>query len=248
MTTEQPIQSSAVSTATAGAAADSGSVRPGDSTSGAPPVATLVHLIRHGEVANPTGVLYGRLPGFTLSTLGVQMADRLASVLGDRDIGLVVSSPLERAVRTATPLARALNVPVLLDDRVIEASNLFEGQRLAPGDGALRDPRNWWLLRDPLTPSWGEPYRTIALRMFSAVTAARRAVPGREAVIVSHQLPIWVARLAAEQRPFAHDPRRRLCALASVTSLMFEQDELVHVEYREPARDLADRAHGGAGA
>lgn len=231
-----------------GSAADAGAAPSPGSRSAAPPVATLVHLIRHGEVANPTGVLYGRLPGFTLSDLGVQMADRLAGALGGRDIGLVVSSPLERAVRTATPLARALNVPILLDDRVIEAANRFEGQRVAPGDGALRDPRNWWLLRDPLTPSWGEPYCEIALRMFSAVTAARRAVPGREAVIVSHQLPIWVARLAAEQRPFAHDPRRRLCALASVTSLMFEQDELVHVEYREPARDLADRAHRGAGA
>jgi len=210
--------------------------------------ATLVHLVRHGEVDNPQGILYGRLPGFTLSARGQLMAARLAADFTGRDIGLVVSSPLERAVQTATPIADALGRPLLTDDRLIEAANDFQGQRLAPGDGALRDPRNWWRLRNPLTPSWGEPYQQLALRMHSAVTAARRAVPGGEAVLVSHQLPIWVARLAAEQRPFAHDPRRRLCALASVTSLMFDGDDLVHVEYREPARDLAAAAQPGAGA
>jgi broad specificity phosphatase PhoE len=57
-------------------------------------------------------------------------------------------------------------------------------------------------------------------------------------VLVSHQLPIWTARRAAERRRLWHDPRRRECALASVTSLHYERDVIVSVGYAEPAADL----------
>ena len=67
----------------------------------------------------------------------------------------------------------------------------------------------------------------------------REHARGHEAVIVSHQLPVWVARLAAEgRRRFMHDPRRRQCSLASVTSFTYRADEIVTVAYNEPARDL----------
>ncbi|MFB0944461.1 MAG: histidine phosphatase family protein, partial [Candidatus Nanopelagicales bacterium] len=62
---------------------------------------TTVHLLRHGEVYNPQGVLYGRLPGYFLSDLGRKMADRAASALANRDIATVISSPMERAQQTA---------------------------------------------------------------------------------------------------------------------------------------------------
>ena len=58
---------------------------------------TVVHLLRHGEVHNPEGVLYGRIPDYHLSNLGQEMAQRIAEVTADRDITYVVSSPLERA-------------------------------------------------------------------------------------------------------------------------------------------------------
>ena len=66
---------------------------------------TVVHLLRHGEVFNPEGVLYGRLPGYYLSDLGKQMAVRAADALQTHDLALVVSSPMERAQQTATPVA-----------------------------------------------------------------------------------------------------------------------------------------------
>ena len=62
---------------------------------------TTVHLLRHGEVHNPTGILYGRRPGYLLSDLGQQMATRVAETIADRDITQVWSSPLERAQQTA---------------------------------------------------------------------------------------------------------------------------------------------------
>ena len=75
----------------------------------------------------------------------------------------------------------------------------------------------------------------IATRMLAAVAAARDAARGHEAVLVSHQLPIWTVRLHVEGRRYAHDPRRRQCGLASVTSVVYEGDRFVGVEYAEPA-------------
>jgi broad specificity phosphatase PhoE len=200
---------------------------------------TVVHLIRHGEVANPTGVLYGRLPDFHLSDLGRTMAERLAEWVDDHDVTHLVSSPLERARETMTPIAERTGLEVMLDERVIEASNLFEGRVFGVGDGALRRPQVWWLLRNPMRPSWGEPYGEIAGRMHAAMADARETARGHEAVIVSHQLPVWVARLAAEgRRRFVHDPRRRQCSLASITSFAYAADALVSVGYAEPAADL----------
>lgn len=206
---------------------------------------TVVHLLRHGEVHNPGGVLYGRLPGFLLSERGEEMAQRAAQALSDRDLVYVVSSPLERAQQTAAPIAAVHGLDVATDARLIEAGNVFEGQRVGVGDGVLRTPSAWRHLWNPFRPSWGEPYVEIADRMSDAVLAARDQARGREAVIVSHQLPIWVARLHAENRRLWHDPRSRECSLASLTSLHFEGDRLAAVSYSEPAGDLLPNARGG---
>lgn len=199
---------------------------------------TVVHLVRHGEVHNPQGVLYGRLPDYHLSELGRQMADRVAEHLADRDITYVVASPLERAQETAEPTAKSHGLTVAVDERLIEADNIFEGKTFGVGDGSLRNPRYWKYLVNPLRPSWGEPYVELAVRMMGALAGARDAARGHEAVCVSHQLPIWIARSFAEKRRLWHDPRKRQCSLASLTSFTYEGDKLVSVGYREPARDL----------
>ncbi|MEU1619021.1 histidine phosphatase family protein [Streptomyces sp. NPDC005722] len=208
---------------------------------------TVVHLMRHGEVENPTGVLYGRLPGYHLSDLGRKMADRVAEHLAGRDIRHVVASPLERAQETAAPIAALLGLDVASDERLIEADNVFQGKTFGVGDGALKRPANWKHLVNPLRPSWGEPYADQVVRMTAALEAARDAARGHEAVCVSHQLPIWIVRSAVEQRRLWHDPRKRQCTLASLTSFTFEDDRIVSVGYAEPARDLVP-AHLLAGA
>lgn len=199
---------------------------------------TVVHMLRHGEVHNPDKLLYGRLPGFRLSVLGEEMAEAAAGWFADRDVKHLVSSPLERAQQTAKPIAALFGLDIDVDDRLIEPTNQFEGKRVAVGDGALRDPRNWWILRDPLTPSWGEPYLSIARRMTAALLTARKAANGHEAVCVSHQLPIWTLRNFVVGRRLWHDPRRRRCALASVTSFHFDGERIIDIEYREPAAAL----------
>ena len=205
-----------------------------------------VHLLRHGEVYNPDRVLYGRLPGFRLSELGERQAQAAADWLARLDLGYLVSSPLERAQQTAAPLAAATGLTVALDERLVEAANHLQGRNVAGGKGLFTDPSNWKYFRNPFRPSWGEPYAEIAERVLAAARAARDAAGGRDAVCVSHQLPIVCARRRASGQRLFHDPRRRQCALASVTSLVFAGDDIVRVDYAEPAAALPSGHGAGA--
>ena len=163
------------------------------------------------------------------------MADRAALALQGRDVVVIWSSPMERAQETATPIAARHGLPIDTDPELIESTNVFEGQRVSPGDGALRDPRNWWHLRDPKTPSWGEPYKHIAERMTGAVDRARVKGMGHEAVCVSHQLPVETLRRAMLGKNLHHFPTKRMCNLASVTSFYFHGDQMVGWGYSELA-------------
>ncbi|WP_416383089.1 histidine phosphatase family protein [Nocardia cyriacigeorgica] len=207
-------------------------------------VETIVHVLRHGEVHNPKGILYGRLPGFGLSVSGRAQAGAVARALADHDIAAVIASPLQRAQETAEPIAAQHGLIVRTDENLIEAGNTFEGLRVSVGDGALRKPRHWWKLRDPFTPSWGEPYLQIAHRMLAAVNKARAEATGREAVLVSHQLPVWTLRRFLQGQRLWHDPRQRQCSLASLTSLVYQGDTLVDIVYSEPAGGSDPTVHG----
>ena len=184
----------------------------------------------------PAKILYGRLPGYRLSDAGEEMAATAADwFAGKRRHPPRCPARWSGRSRPPRRSPRRCRCRSTIDERLIEAGNAFEGLRVGVGDGALRDPRHWWKLRNPFRPSWGEPYVEIAARMLAAVEAARDAARGHEAVLVSHQLPIWTLRLHVEGRRYVHDPRRRQCGLASVTSLTYDGDRIVGVSYAEPA-------------
>jgi broad specificity phosphatase PhoE len=207
---------------------------------------TTVHLLRHGEVFNPDGILYGRLPGFRLSDDGRQMALDASLALKARDVTEVVASPLLRAQETAEPIADVFGLAITTDERLIESANHFEGTRFGVGDGALKNPRNWPYLWNPLAPSWGEHYLEVARRMLHSVGDARDRNLGHEVVCVSHQLPIWTLRRYVEGRRLWHRPDRRQCGLASLTSLVYDDERLLQVTYSEPAGEASRRPGHGA--
>jgi broad specificity phosphatase PhoE len=222
-------------------------------------VASQVHLVRHGEVFNPDGILYGRLPGFGLSNLGHTMAQAAADELASRGrpIASLRVSPLQRTRESAAPIARTFGLEPVIDDRIIEPTNHFEGTVMSR---ALRKPVNWPFLVYPARPTWGEAYVRIERRMRAAIDDAFDSVDSGDVVLVSHQLPIWVTHLSVAGDRLWHDPRKRRCALSSVTS--FERTDeplprytppgatpapsgdgtellrLREVGYREPAADL----------
>lgn len=179
-------------------------------------------------------MLYGRLPEFHLSEAGAQMARAAAEhVKGlGRPVRSLVCSPLERARESAAPFAELFGVQPVVDARVIEPTNVFEGRRM---HRAMRNPLNWWHLRTPALPSWGEPYLEVVDRMQAAMNDAWNRTASGDVVIVSHQLPIWITHLSVAGLPLRHDPRRRRCDLSSVTSFELSGDVWREVDYAEPA-------------
>ena len=201
-------------------------------------MATIVHLVRHGEVHNPDRILYGRLPGYHLSERGRNMAYATAAELADHDVVRLVASPLQRAQETARPFAEKLWLDVVTDERIIEAGNDLEGLHIKGVRSALWNPRRWPMLRKPAEPSWGEPYTQIRDRMWEAIDDARTAARGHEAVLISHQLPIVMIQRDVQGLPLAHNPAVRQCELASVTSLVFDGADLTDMFYAEPAQEI----------
>lgn len=203
--------------------------------------AERIHLVRHGEVFNPDGVLYGRIPGYHLSELGHQMADAAAASLAGRDLRRLVASPLQRTQESAAPWAKRTGLAIETDERLIEPWNRFEGTRVCT---AIRSPKNWPLLINPGRPSWGEPFGEISARMMAAVADAHASVEAGEVVLVSHQLPIWMVARTVARKALFHDPRTRRCTLSSITTLEWRDGlggrpgVFVEVDYQEPAAEL----------
>lgn len=201
----------------------------------------IIHLLRHGHVHNPDGILYGCMPGFRLSEAGQEMARAAAGYLkaNGHDIARIATSPLLRAQQTAQVVAEVFMREIETDERLIESTNSFEGESVHPFVKFLLRPKRLWSLRNPFRPSWGEPFVEQRERMMAAVFDAARQEPTGETVLVSHQQPIWMVRLTVEGRRLAHDPRRRQCALASLTSLRIEDGRVVSLDYAEPGAHIA---------
>lgn len=196
--------------------------------------ADRLHLVRHGEVFNPDRVLYGRLPAFRLSEAGRHMARAAADHLqkNERPVAALYASPLQRTQESAEPFREVFGLTPVLDERVIEPTNVFEGTQMKR---AVLNPLNWRHLVRPSVPSWGEPYLQIVDRMDAAMRDAWSSTASGDVVIVSHQLPIWITHLSVAGESLRHDPRNRRCALSSVTSFERDGERWREVAYAEPA-------------
>jgi broad specificity phosphatase PhoE len=208
--------------------------------------ADRIHLIRHGEVHNPGGVIYGRLPHFHLSENGHQMAAAAAKDLKDRKIKLeaLYASPLLRTRESAEHVQEHYGIDPTTDQRLIEPFNIFEGRKVSAKAIALR-PHLAFHLRNPLTPSWGESYVSIVARMMEAIKDISASVPFGDVAIVTHQLPIWMVHRHLAGARLVHDPRKRRCALSSITTIERAADgSWVEVDYRDPAAAIASKDKG----
>jgi len=201
--------------------------------------AQRIHLVRHGEVYNPSGVLYGRLPNFHLSDTGKQMAEAAAKELKIQGFNIkgIFSSPLIRAQESAKPIEELFGLDAKTDEDLIEPWNVFEGRKLSVKAVAIR-PHWWWHFRNPARPAWGESFIDIIARMNEAMLRAAETVQSGDVVLVTHQLPIWVMHLHTNGEKLMHDPRKRRCSLSSITSFELVDGKLTEIGYLEPAKNL----------
>jgi len=207
--------------------------------------AERIHLVRHGEVENPDGVLYGRIEGFGLSVRGHRMAQLAAESLAGHDIREVVASPLQRTRESAAPWVAAFGTELGIDERLIEPTNAFEGINMRRD--LPKRPDLWRHLVNPQKPSWGEAFLSVQARMMASIETHWAAADGGEVVLVSHQMPIVMVARTVAGKPLAHNPSKRRCALSSITTLERRGDAFVEVSYAEPAAVLlADAIDTGA--
>ena len=204
--------------------------------------ANRLHFVRHGEVFNPKGVLYERIPGFHLSDLGHEMAAAAAAQLAseNREIVKLLASPLQRTQESAAPVSKEFGLEIEHEPRVIEPWNKFAGHKMG-GRAVLKKPSLALHLYNPQKPSWGEPYQEVAARMTDAAMSAWNSVDAGDVVVVSHQLPIWMLYRSSQGLALPHDPRNRRCSLSSITSFEVVDGKLVEVDYREPGLEIANQ-------
>ncbi len=197
----------------------------------------LVHLVRHGEVLNPDHLVYARLDGFVLSELGRTQAAATARYLATAPVSVVLSSPLERAVATATAIAapHGVEVATVADLTEWRLGDRWSGHpwdalpTLFPGEleAYLEDPSE--------IPSNPEPLSSLADRWTSVVRSAVAAEPGGDIVVVAHQDPVEAGRRRLTGRGFArfHEAKP---THASVTTLDPRGEPWTEVGYWEPAQ------------
>ena len=179
-----------------------------------------VLLIRHGENDySKRGVLAGRRPGVHLNEAGRTQAKELAAGLGRLPIKAVYSSPLERAIETAEPLAKELGIRVIREPGLIETNvGSWEGKSVR----RLALSKYWRIVQH--SPSraghpGGESFIGTQLRIVSALEAiCSRHKPRDLIACVLHSDPIKLA--VAHYLGLPIDNFQRLgCDPASVTML-----------------------------
>jgi broad specificity phosphatase PhoE len=174
-------------------------------------MSALVHLVRHGEVSNPDNVVYGTLPVFGLSTLGVEQARKVGRYLGPRAVVAIWSSPLERSLRTAEEIAARSGVPVRVDPDLTEWETIdrWRGQTWSDIPSRFPGELEAYLEHPENLPFESETLDNLADRMATVARRLDQEHPHGDVVIVSHQDPIQAARLRLQGAPLAglHDDK-----------------------------------------
>ena len=163
----------------------------------------FVYLVRHGEVANPNHVVYADLPGFNLSPLGVRQAHAAGRHLARRPIDAVVTSPLARAVQTATAIARHHHLAPRCDASLVETGQYpgWTGQRWEDIDHLFPGQLEAYLEDPTRCVGTGAPIEAVARRMVGAIERNGESVV--HLVVVGHQDPVQAARLVLTGQPLS---------------------------------------------
>ena len=195
---------------------------------------TRLHLVRHCDVANPNGVLYGHLPDFGLSERGVRQAHALGRHLSARPVAQIYTSPLLRARQTADVIGSHLDgVPVAATDDLTEAEFGRHLQGVKPRDVPWRRPLWFIHMAWPGLLPGDESVAKMSARVRRPIMRLLRDHPGEDGVLISHGDPIQAFWVNAQRRP-PWALHRLQCAKGGLLELEYAGEALQSITYRSP--------------
>jgi len=164
------------------------------------PTATL--LLRHGQTPMSVQKRYAGVTDAPLTDTGVQQAAAAAKRLAQAGIGAIVSSPLQRTVRTAEEVSAVTGVPVVTDDGFRETDfGAWEGLTFAEVRERWPSEVTTWLADPSVAPPGGESFAQVSERVTAALHRVLAERAGQTVLVVSHVTPIKTLVAAALLAP-----------------------------------------------
>ncbi|MBT4498575.1 MAG: histidine phosphatase family protein [Gemmatimonadetes bacterium] len=150
---------------------------------------TILYLVRHGEVHNPTGIIYGRLPNFGLSDNGRAQLQQAAELLAPHaPFQGLYASPMQRAQESAAILGAHLNLEIATQEQIIETGiGAYQGKR-------FEDLPKPYITEEPVHEGI-ECAASIRKRILTWVDEICQLHPDGKVIAVSHRDPIIVTLL-----------------------------------------------------
>jgi broad specificity phosphatase PhoE len=158
-------------------------------------VTTTFFLVRHAAHDRVGTILCGRMPGVHLGTLGKAQAERLAERFANENAASIHTSPLERAVETAEPIAARLGQPLEICEDIAEID--FGAWSGTSFEALAQDPRwaAWNNTRSNSRPPYGETMLEAQARIVGVLEQLRTRHPNRSIILISHSDVIKAALL-----------------------------------------------------
>ena len=166
----------------------------------AEPTATL--LLRHGQTLMSVERRYSGRTDAPLTAAGVQQAAAAAKRLAQADIGVIVTSPLQRAAQTAQEVAAVTGAPVVTDDGFRETDfGAWDGLTFTEVNERWPAEMAAWLADPQVAPPGGESFTDVSARVITALHRVLAGRAGQTVLIVSHVTPIKTLVAAALLAP-----------------------------------------------
>jgi len=190
-----------------------------------------IYLIRHGDVFNPKGLIYGRLPGFKLSETGIKEAKEAGKYLDSLGAKpeIIITSPLLRTVQTAKIIQTFFpDVKIIKEKKIVEGDIGWQG--IVKKD--LIRKKIWdQYLSAPSSITTGERFSGVQNRVSVWVKEFAKK-PYEQAIVVSHQDLIRSLILFLQERPL-DDLNKFPTATGSVTVINLDKSAVLQkdIEY-----------------
>lgn len=157
---------------------------------------TTIYFIRHGEVHNPEGILYGRLPNFGLSDAGKKEIEKTADFLKNKEISEIFSSPLLRTKQSAEIIQNILGLPELhFSELLLEVKTSYEGRKINSLDKLQSE-----IYLKPLS-STDETIEQLVQRMQRFLNQLLKEHTDKHIAVVSHGDPIMALKVMIKHTP-----------------------------------------------